>query len=402
MMSRGRLVFISLSLTTVFLVVGGSILASTSGRQGDDGEDSLYKYLALFTEVLGLVDRAYVDETEIEKLMAGAFEGTADALDPFSIYVPAADVERYEDARAVGAGRSGLTVLKERGVAYAMAVEKGSPADRAGIERGDVISVLQGRSTRETPLYEIQTVLAGPVATKIKMECLHQGIQNDVEIELEDYPRPGVELTAKEKLPVLTISAFDESTPEDVAGSLEALLDDSVLPRFEVKEKMVIDLRSLAGGSVEAAYRVAALFASGELGVLKAREEVVETFADDSEPKWKGDLVVLIDRGTQGPAEVLATVLQQTTEATLVGTFSFGHCGRLRPVRLSNGGRLLLTDAFYTGPDHEPIQTAIGPDVKVQVDFAIADEEAEDRDRVLEKGLEVLLGDEKVEKKRAA
>lgn len=401
MLSRGRLVFISLSLATVFMVVGGSILASTAGRQGDDGEDSLYKYLALFTEVLGLVDRAYVDETEIEKLMAGAFEGAADALDPFSIYVPSAEVERYDAARTVGARRSGLTVLKERGVAYAMAVEKGSPADRAGIERGDVISTLEGRSTRETPLYEIQTLLAGPAATKIKMECLHQGIQNDVELELEDYPRPGVELTSSESVPVLTIGAFDDSTPADVAGSLEALLDDSVLPRFDVKDRLLLDLRSLAGGSVESAYQVAALFTQGELGVLKSRDEIVETFTDASEPEWRGQVVVLVDRGTQGPAELLATVLQQSVEATLVGSYSFGHCGRLRPVRLSNGGRLLITDAFYTGPDREPIRSAIEPDVMVRPDFTISDEE-DDSDPAFEKGLDILLGKEEVEKKRAA
>lgn len=402
MLSRGRLVFISISLSTVFLVVTGSILASTAGRQGDDGEDSLYKYLALFTEVLGLVDRAYVDETQIDTLMSGAFEGTSDALDPFSVYVPSAEVERYDGAREVGARRSGLTVLKERGVAYAMAVEKGSPAAQAGIERGDVISRLQGRSTRDMPIYEIQTVLAGPVATKIKMECLHQGIERDVELELADFPRPGVELTTARNLPVLKIGAFDESTPADVAGSLEALLDDSVLPRFEVKDHLLLDLRSLAGGSVDAAYKVAALFTSGELGVLKTRDEVVKTFSEESEPKWRGQAVVLVDRGTQGPAEVLATVLHQSIEAKLVGTFSFGHCGRLKPVRLSNGGRLLITDAFYTGPDHEPIRSAIEPDVVVRPDFTAVDEEAEEGDPVLEKGLDVLLGEGEVETKRAA
>ena len=401
MLSRGRLIFIVLSLSTVFLVVGGSILASTAGRQGEDGEDSLYKYLSLFTEVLGLVDRAYVDEAEIEKLMAGAFEGASDALDPFSIYVPSRAVKRYEDARTVGTRRSGLTVLKERGVAYAMAVEKGSPADRAGIQRGDVISRLQDQSTRDLPLFEIQSLLAGPAGTKIKLECLHQGIQNDVELELEDYPRPGVELTSKDGVAVLTIGAFDESTPTDVAVSLEAVYDDSVLPRFEVKDKLLLDLRSLAGGSVEAAYKVAALFTSGELGVLKARDDVVETFSEAESPKWKGnDVVILIDRGTQGPAEIVATVLQQTLEATLVGSFSFGYSGRLSPVRMSNGDRLLMTDAFYTGPDHEPIRSAIEPDVMVRPTFP--DEETEDADQVLEKGLDVLLGKEEVEKKRAA
>lgn len=400
MLSRGRLVFIFFSLMTVSLIVGGSILAATAG-QGDDGEDSLYKYLALFTEVLGLVDRAYVDEVEVEMLMAGAFEGTVDALDPFSIYVPSAHVEAFEAARAVGTRRSGLVVLKERGVAYAMAVVKGSPAARAGIERGDVISTLQGRSTREMPLFRIQSILAGPADTEIAVTCIRTGIQEEVSFKLADYPRPGVELEDKQGVPVLRIGAFDDSTPADVKVSLTALMDDAMLPRIADKGRLLLDLRSLAGGSEEAAYEVAAFFAAGELGTLRTRADVVRTFTAGGEPLWHGRLVVLIDRGTQGPAEVLAKVLKQSAAATLVGTYSFGHSGRLSPVRLSTGGRLLITDAFYTGPDHEPIREAIEPDVIVRPELSLSDDETPD-DPVLDRGLDVLLGKEEVEKKRAA
>lgn len=401
MMSRGRLIFIFLSLATVSLIVGSSILASTAGHQGDEGEDSLYKYLSLFTEVLGLVDRAYVDETQIESLMAGAFEGAVDALDPFSVYVPSDQVEGYEAVLAVGDRRSGLTVLKEHGVAYAMAVEKGSPAEHAGIERGDVISEIGGQTTRELPLYRIQALLAGPVGTRVEVECIHTGIQKNLSFVLADFPRPGVELEERRGVPVLRIGAFDPTTPNDVRVSLAALMDDSTLPRFNDKGRLLVDLRSLAGGSEEAAYQVAALFASGDLGALTARGDVVRTFTVDSEPVWRGRVVVLIDRGTQGPAEVLAKVLQQSIDATLVGTYSFGHSGRLSPVRLSNGGRLLITDAFYTGPDREPIRDAIEPDVIVRPEFSFSDEEKPE-DAIFDKGIDVLLGQEEGAAKRAA
>ncbi len=401
MLSRGRLIFIVLSLP-VTIFIGGSILASTAGRQGDDGQDSLYKYLSLFTEVLGLVDRAYVDETELEKLMAGAFEGTVDALDPFSLYVPSDQVETYETTRAVGSRRSGLVVLKERGVAYAMTVEKGSPAHDSGIRRGDVISAIGGTSTREMPLLEIHTILAGPAGTRIELETIRRGIKEDLGFELQDYARPGVELEVKEGVPVLTFSGFDETTVTNVTVSLETLKDGATLPRVTEPDKLLIDLRSIAGGDVQAAYDVAALFTSGELGTLKGRDAVVETFTDDSEPRWQGRVVLLIDRGTQGPAEVLAHVLRQTIEATLVGSFSFGYSGRLAPVKLSNGSHLMITDAFYTGPDREPIRSALEPDVMVRELPALSGEKAPDEDAVLDKGLDVLLGEEEVEKKRAA
>lgn len=400
MLSRGRVFFIFLSLVTVSLIVGGSILASTVA-QSDDGEDSLYKYLALFTEVLGLVDRAYVDDVEVEMLMAGAFEGTVDALDPFSLYVPSSQVEAFETARAVGARRSGLVVLKERGVAYAMAVEKGSPADRAGIERGDVISTLQGKSTRKMPLFRLQSILAGPVGTRIDVEYIRTGEQRELDFTLEDYPRPGVTLEERQGVPVLRIGAFDPSTPSDVEVSLAALKDDTVLPRIADKSRLLVDLRSLAAGSEEAAYEVAAFFTRGELGTLRTRDDVVRTFVAEDEPLWSGRLVVLIDRGTQGPAEVLAKILQQSADATLVGSLSFGHSGRLSPVRLSTGGRLMITDAFYTGPDQEPIREAIEPDVVVRPELTLSEDDAPE-DEVLDRGLDVLLGTEEVEKKRAA
>ena len=100
-MSRSRLVFICISLTTVFFVAGTTMLAAKN-RQKDDGVDSLYKYLSVFTEVFSLVNRAYVDELDPKTLMAGAFEGAVDALDPFSLYIPAEAVKDFTATREIG------------------------------------------------------------------------------------------------------------------------------------------------------------------------------------------------------------------------------------------------------------------------------------------------------------
>lgn len=400
-LSRGRLVFIFVSLATVFLLVTGSLLASTAGDDGDDGKDSLRKYLSVFTEVLGLVQQAYVDEPETEALVTGALEGTVDALDPFSLYVPAPLVDRYDTVRSVGFTRSGLLILKERGVAYAALVEDGSPAAEAGIGRGDVISQVAGRSTRKSPLFEIHSLLAGEPGEQIEVEYLHMGVKETVTVELGEYPRPGVELEVASGLPVLKIGAFHGETPGNVATSLAILADEnqSSLPGLEATDKLLIDLRGVTGGDEAAAYEVAGFFASGELGMLKERGEIVRTFTDDAEPRFTGRLVVLIDRGTQGPAEVLASVLTQSSGATLVGPSpSFGHSGRQSLVPLSNGGGLLLTDAFFTGPDGEPLTESLEPDVLVRRQFSFADEAADEEaaeegievDEVLDKGLEVL------------
>jgi len=399
MLSRGRQIFLGLSLATLLFVAAGRMLAEQR-RQSDAGEDSLFKYLAVFSEVLSLVDRAYVDELEDETLMSGALEGTLDALDPFSLFVPSDQVASFTASREVGVRRSGLLVLKERGVAYVAAVEEGSPAANAGLARDHILSVIQGRRTRHLLLHEIQTILAGEPGTEIEVERIYQGQKETVRFALAEYSPLAIELTAKRGVGVLRVPTFRTLAAADV----EVLLDKLAVPNTELPEledggKLVVDLRGAAGGSAETAYQVGGLFAAGELGALRDRSGDLRTFDGGESPVWQGKVVVLLDRGTQGPAEVLAAVLRQSADATLVGDRSFGHCGRQKWVELSTGDRLQITDAFYTGPDREPINHSLQPDLWVRSTFASAETE---EDEALERGLDVLLEDEEVEERQAA
>ena len=405
-MSRGRLVFIGFSLTTVLFITSTTMLAANN-RQSDDGSDSLYKYLSVFTEVFSLVNRAYVDELDPESLMSGAFEGAVDALDPFSLYIPPEQVETYQAALEVGKRHSGIVLLKERGVAYVVAVEEGSPAAQAKIESGHILAEIQGLRTRQTPLVEIQSILAGEAGTEITVERIQpQGQKTTVRFKLAEYTPPAVELGVRQGVAVLRLPGFHPATPASVESSLRALTTGSeTLPELAAGDRLVIDLRGVAGGDPQAAYQVAGFFVNGELGALTSREKVLEAFAGEAEPLWQGRLVVLVDRGTQGAAEVLATVLRQSAGAKLVGERSFGHSGRQRLIELSNGGRLQVTDAFFTGPDHQPINSGLEPDVSIRPAFADADSETGPAtDEVMERGLEVLLEEpaEEIEDKAAA
>ena len=405
MMHPSRLIFIAISLATVFLIVGGTILSANTVTETDESEDSLYKYLSVFTEVLGLVKRAYVDETESQQLMGGAVEGTVDALDPFSFYVPAERVESFLKQRPIGNARSGLTILKERGVAYVVSIVDGSPASEADLERGDVVSGLQGLPTRNMPLLQIQTFLAGPIGTEIKVERIRLGQTETVSFKLAAFEPPGVTLKAEQGAPVLRLASFHDSLRQDTRAILETLgggtAEDpsDTVAALEVRDRLLIDLRGISGGSEQSAYDVAALFTKGELGSLLNRQKTLESYSSDTEPLWSGErLVVLIDRGTQGAAEILASVLHQRLGASLVGERSFGHSGRQNLIELSTGGRLQITDAFFTGPDGEPINKSLTPDVFVRAFVP----EGEEADPVLDRGVEVLLAAEEPELKKAA
>jgi carboxyl-terminal processing protease len=362
-----------------------------NGGHGANGEedtfDTYLKYLKVFSEVLGLVRDTYVDEPNTDVLMAGALEGVTDAMDPFSVYVPGPAVAGYVKALATGKSLSGLALLKERGATLVMAVEKGSPADAAGLKVGDLVAKLDGNSTRTTPLWEMQEALAGAPGTKVTLEVIRLGAPVQANFDLKQFTPPAVSVSevgevgeapakngatgkdAKERqdrrdtktATVLRIPSFSAETAVQVRGELG--------PRgtagTPATNKLVIDLRGVSSGDPEQAYEVAKLFTGGELGAMMRRKQELRSFESTDTPLWQGRLMVLVDRGTAGPAEVFATVLRQRAGAELVGERTLGYAGHRATADLSTGSRLFFTDAFYTGPDKKPINESLKPDLLV-------------------------------------
>lgn len=381
-MTRGRALFAIVSILVIFGIASGTFARAVTRDEAE--EDSLYKSLSVFTEVLNLIRRAYVEETSVDVLFAGALDGTTDALDSMSTFVPSTEVERYRRAREIGVRHSGVALVKERGIAYVLAVAPGSPGEDVGLQRGDAIAQIDGRRTRRMPLWEIQTLFAGEPGTELELEVIRRGQSEEKTLILQTFtPRePAVEL--QEGLPVLRLSRFSPDTVAAVARLLEELAAEGAAG-------LLLDVRGIAGGSSEAAYGVADLFVDGKLGGLMSRSEVVETFTDERPRLWEGTLVVLVDRATQGPSEILAAILQQSGVAELVGEPTFGHAGRQRAVALSTGGELFLTDAFYTGPDEAPLQSSLEPELQVtEANRNLSEADVPLRELILKRGLERL------------
>jgi carboxyl-terminal processing protease len=157
--------------------------------------------------------------------------------------------------------------------------------------------------------------------------------------------------------------------------------------------KLLVDLRSIAGGPGRTGYQVAKLFAAGDLGTLAERSRTEESFHGDAAPVWKGEIVVLVDGGTQGPAEVLAAALRQRAGARLVGVRTFGYAGERHFVDLDDGARLLLTRAFYTAPDGTALSKGLAPDLLVDdLQRSFGERDKPLSDLILERGIELLEG----------
>lgn len=394
-MNRSRALFLALSLAVLIPVVSGVLWSATrAGAESD--EDSLYKHLAIFSEVLGLVRSSYVDETDLAQLIAGAMDGSTDALDPLSVYLPAEAIAPYAKAEAVGTAHSGIYALRSRGIAYVLAVEEGSPAAAAGFEPGDVLADIAGRSTRDMPAWEVEALLAGEPGTRLEIEVLRRGEAKRKTLELAAYPVPSPRLETVEEFPMLRVTKLDGESEAAIRPLLEGLAAKEAT-------QLLVDLRGVAGGSIEAAYAVGGLFAQGALGELHDHDRSLAKFDSESAPLWHGEVVALVDGSTLGAAEVLATILRDRAGAKLVGVPTFGWAGVRSPVQLEGGARLLMTTAFYRGPNGEPISKALAPDVLVdELSISFGERDIDLRDLILDRGIRVLRGEEEEAAARAA
>ncbi|HLX06378.1 MAG TPA: S41 family peptidase [Thermoanaerobaculia bacterium] len=436
-MNQSRLLFLVCSSLLVLPMLMALVLAADPGRgqssdprpgavasktthglhaaaaKEEDTFDTYLKYLKVFSEVLGLIRDTYVDEPNTDALMAGALEGVTDAMDPFTVYVPGPAVPGYVKALAAGKSLSGLALLKERGATLVMAVEKGSPADAAGLKVGDLVAKLDGTSTRTMPIWEMQEQLAGAPGTKIAIELIRLGAPVQASFELKPFTPPAVSLSEvadrangsaapsaspapAEGAAMLRIPSFTAETAAQVRGALG--------PRGTAGNgKLLIDLRGVSSGQPEEAYEVAKAFAAGELGAMMRRQQEVRGFESSDTPVWRGRLVVLVDRGTAGAAEVFASVLRQRAGAELVGERTLGYAGHQSTADLSTGSRLFFTDAFYTGPDKKPINESLKPDLLVsERNRTFLEKDVPMSELILRRGVHHLLQEPAEAAKKAA
>jgi carboxyl-terminal processing protease len=415
-MNRSRLVFLVSSCLLVLPMVLALVLSAdpargrhsasaSAGDQEEDTYDTYLKHLKVFSEVLKLIRDTYVDKVSTDVLMDGALEGVTDAMDPFSVYVPASAVQGYTHALAAGRGLSGLAILKERGATLVMSVDTGSPADKAGVKIGDLVAKLNDVSTRTMPLWKVQEALAGEAGTKVSLEVIRLGAPVVLSFQLQPFTPAAVSAAERDEngapvtagaaavkhATVLRIPSFGDGT----AGKVREILAEHAKGGAGTDAKLVVDLRGVSTGEPEAAYEVAKLFSTGEMGSLMRRKSEVRSFVAPAAPVWKGRMVVLVDRGTGGPAEVFAAVVRQRAGADLVGEHTIGYAGHRAVADLSTGSRLFFTDAFYTGPDKKPINESLKPDVAVtERNRTFLEKDIPMGDLILRRGVHHLLEDQ--------
>ncbi len=327
-----------------------------------------YQQLDLFTEVLARAKADYVEEIDEVAAIEAAIDGMLGSLDPHSSFLSPSDFEAMQVTSSGEYGGLGIEVTMEDGFIKVVTPMDDTPASRAGIEPGDLISAINGKPIIGLNMDDAVRDMRGEAGTDLTVTILRSGVEPfEVELTREVIKPKSVKWrVAADDIVYFRITTFNERTTE----LLEQAADAAKQQLGARPKGIVLDLRNNGGGLLDQAITVTDLFlAGGEVVSTIGRRDgdVARYNARSGEVFKKVPIVVLINNGSASASEIVAGALQDRGRATVLGVTSFGK-GSVQTVIPLGGerGAIRLTTARYYTPSGRSIQaTGIEPDIEV-------------------------------------
>ncbi len=354
---------------SIILISGMMLWVTFSGscQTLSAGNDEAYKKLRLFSEIIEEIDQNYVDEVDTGELIESAIDGMVQSLDPHSVFMPPEAFEDFQsDTKGTFGGIGIVVTMKEDHLTVISAVE-GTPAYKAGVLAGDIITEINGESTRDMKLWEAVKRMRGPIGETLKISISREGEKNPLAFELVRalIPVESVRhITLKNGYGYIWITNFIESTTSDIEKALDILESEN-----GSLKGLVIDLRHNPGGLLSEAISVSDLFLDeGTIVSTKGRDksQVKNYTATHNEVNRDYPIVLLINGGSASASEIVAGALKDHRRAVILGTTSFGK-GSVQTIKhLRDGYGIKYTIARYYTPHGRSIQAhGIEPDIHV-------------------------------------
>src|SRR5262249_2055999 len=214
-MSKKKALFFVISVAVVFSVIGGALFGQATQR------NNVFRYLSIFTEVFDLVRNNYVEAVSSDQLMDGAFSGVTDAIDEFSYYVPPGQMSAYRGDSEPEDNGVGLVVTKRFGYAYVIAATPGSPAARAGIERGDFIEKVDGTPTQKMAVWQVRNILRSGKPVQLQVLRGGQTKRDDFTIQQTAYHPLSLTTQQYGNVAYIRIPYFEKGIAEQLRAALD-------------------------------------------------------------------------------------------------------------------------------------------------------------------------------------
>ena len=377
--SKILLLAVSVALVlTVFIGVHTTGVSAASEQQ-----DGAYRQINVYSEVLRHIQSDYVTDPDVSAVTNGALRGLLESLDADSSYLSPTDYKLYKAAKQKDAGKAqvGLTVSKRGNYAVIVSIVPGSPASKVVLADGDFLEAINGHDTRDLSLAMIDMMLAGDPGAPVTVSVVRQrsAVPEKISMTRTLISEPAVSDTLYENASILYLKPV--VLDREHVAAIEAKLKGS---EKTGTKKVLLDLRDVADGDMTEAERLANFFLkTGTIATLEGQKIDKQTFSADPSKVIdpSSPLVVLVNRGTAGPGELVAAALLEDKRAELVGERTFGEGSQQKLFELPDGAALILTVAKYGTPSGKKLQDdAVTPSVLVagnQDDQAATGEEVD-------------------------
>ena len=351
------------------VLIAFSLLGVTQVTHADEGSQAdvlPIEDLRLFAEIFSMIKSDYVEPIDDATLLRDAVRGMLGGLDPHSSFLdPDSFHEINVDTRGEFGGL-GIEVTLDEGVIRVVAPIDGTPADRAGIESGDLIIRLDGKTVKGNSLESAVEQMRGEPGSEITLTIVREGVDQPFDVTLK---RAIIQLQSargellEDRYGYVRVSQFQSGTSASLRRQIEKLEEQAGEPLTG----LVLDLRNNPGGVLNGAVEVSDLFLrEGVIVSTRGRTADADyTFNATARDVLQGaPMVVLVNRGSASASEIVAGALQDHGRALILGTKTFGKGSVQTILPMNNGAALKLTTARYYTPNGRSIQaTGIEPDI---------------------------------------
>ena len=343
-------IVISSAAVLLFMAVGGLDGVRASNNDGS------YRQLQVYSEVLSRVRSEYVEEPNIPAVTDGALHGLLESLDSNSSYLTPSEFKEYKSNQTEAKGDIGAAVSKRFGYAAVISVIPGGPADKAGIQASDIFEAIEGKSTREMSLAEIHNLLQGQPGSNLNVAVVRarraEPQKTVITRDIVTVP-PVTDKMVEDGIGYIQVDAVNKGKAQEVAAKVRSLQKSGA-------KRLILDLRNCAEGEETEGIAVANLFLNhGTITYLQGQKYPREAFnADATKAITNLPLAVLVNKGTAGPAEVVAAAVMENARGDVVGDKTFGDGSVQKTIPLPDGSALILSVAKYYSPSGKAIQDA--------------------------------------------
>ena len=352
----------------LIILFGVAVLLSSAQPIHAQNDSDTYRQLNLFGDIFERIRSDYVKDVSDAELIESAIKGMLAALDPHSGYLNAKSYREMQVQTRGEFGGLGIEVTMENGLVRVISPIEGTPAFRAGITSGDLITHIDGNAVQGLTLSEAVEKMRGPVDSTLTLTIARPDVDQpfDVDITRAVITVQSVRFRVEGDAGYIRISSFTEKTTSGLERAMESLNEQL----GDAMTGVILDLRGNPGGLLDQAVKVSDAFLDqGEIVSTRGRR------SGDSQRfnARRGDiangkpLVILINGGSASASEIVAGALQDHGRAVILGTKSFGKGSVQTIIPLAGQGAMRLTTSLYYTPSGRSIQaTGIDPDIVVE------------------------------------